>query len=122
VSTLRKHKKSQDICKSVHTNNEEWLFDTGATVHVTPYKYLLFKTSICYREIKVANGRHVHANLVGDLLLRSERGNYLYLQGVLYSPLFNKNIISAPQLLRSKDYTIIMKDNYVEMQNYGTGR
>jgi hypothetical protein len=62
----------------------EWLFDTGSTVHVTPYKYLLFNTSICYREIKGANGRHVQKNLVGDLLLKSEGGNYLYLQGVLY--------------------------------------
>jgi hypothetical protein len=27
----RKRKKRQDICKSVRTLNEEWLFDTGAT-------------------------------------------------------------------------------------------
>jgi hypothetical protein len=107
----------QDICKSACTTTEEWLFDTGATVHVTPFEYFLFNTSICYGEIKVANGRHVSANLVGDLLLKSECGK----QSVLYSPLFNKNIISAPQLMRSKDYTIITKDNYVEMQYYGTG-
>jgi hypothetical protein len=95
----RKCKKSQDTCKSVGTLNEEWLFDTGATVHVTPNKHLLFNTSICCREIKVANGRHVRAQLVGDLLLKSECVNYLYLQGVLFSPMFNKNIISAPQLM-----------------------
>jgi hypothetical protein len=57
----RKRQKSQYICKSVRTLNEEWLFDTGATVHVTPNKHLLFNTSICCREIKVANGRHVRA-------------------------------------------------------------
>jgi hypothetical protein len=46
----RKRKKSQDICKSIRTLNEEWLFDTGATtVHVAPNKHLLFKTSICCR-------------------------------------------------------------------------
>jgi hypothetical protein len=64
----------------------------------------------------VANGTHVRVNLVGDLLRNCECGNYLYLQGVLFSQSFNKNIISAPQLMQSKDYTIIMKDNYVEMQ------
>jgi hypothetical protein len=96
TANLRERKKCQHICNSVRTTTKEWFFDTGATLLVTPYKYLLFNTSICYREIKVANGRHVQVNLVGDLLLKSECGNYLYLQGVLYSPLFNKNIISTP--------------------------
>jgi hypothetical protein len=79
ASTPCKCKKSQVICKSVHTNNKEWIFNTGATAHLTTYKYLLSNASICYRESKVANGRHVRANLVGYLLLRSECGNYLYL-------------------------------------------
>jgi hypothetical protein len=64
ASTLHKHKKCQDICKSVCTTTEEWLFDTGATVHVTPYKNLRFNTSISYREIQVANGKHVLLQLV----------------------------------------------------------
>jgi hypothetical protein len=117
----RKRKKSQDSCKSERTLNEEWLFDTGATVHVTPNKHLLYNTSICCREIEVANGIHVWARLVGDLLLKGECGNYLYLQGVLFSPAFNKNIISASQLMQSQDYTIIMKNNYVQMRYKGTG-
>jgi hypothetical protein len=65
-------KRARKFCKSVRTLNKEWLFDTGATVHVTPNKHLLFNTSICCREIKVDNGRHVRARLVGDLLLKSE--------------------------------------------------
>jgi hypothetical protein len=93
----------------------------GATFHVTPNKHLLFSTSICCREIKVAYGRHVQARQVGDILLKSECGNYLYLQGVLYPPMFNKNIISAPQLMQSQDYTNIMKNDYVQMQYKGTG-
>jgi hypothetical protein len=69
----------------------------------------------------VANGRHVRARLVGALLLNSECGNYLYLQGVLFSPMFNKNITSAPQLMQSQDYTIIMKNDYGQMRYKGTG-
>jgi hypothetical protein len=99
-----------------------WLFKTGDAVHFTKNKHLLCNTSICCREIKVANGRHVRARKVVDVLLRSECGNYLYLQGVLHSPSFNKNIISAPQLIQSQDYTAnIMKNNYKEMQYKGTG-
>jgi hypothetical protein len=54
-----KHKISQDICMSVRTHTEEWLFDTGASVHITPCKHLLFNTSNCCREIKVVNGKYV---------------------------------------------------------------
>jgi hypothetical protein len=43
----RKRRISQDICKSVRTHTEEWLFDTGATVHLTPCKHLVFNTSNC---------------------------------------------------------------------------
>jgi hypothetical protein len=32
----------------------------------------------------------------------------------------NKNIISAPQLMKNQDYIIIMKDNYVELRYKGT--
>jgi hypothetical protein len=60
MEKTRTRKKSQDICKSVHTLNEEWLFDTGATVHITPNMHVLLNTSICCREIKVANGRLGH--------------------------------------------------------------
>jgi hypothetical protein len=120
IARRRKHNISQDICKSVRTNTEEWLFDTSATVHITLCKHLLFNTSNCYREIKVMNGKYVRSYLAGDILLRSECGNYLVLQGVLYSPAFNKNIISAPQLMKNQDYIIIMKDNYVELWYKGT--
>jgi hypothetical protein len=78
VTTTEEHHKrkiSQDICKSVHTYTEEWLFNTGTTVHVTACKHLLFNTSNCCKEI----------------LLQSECRNFLVLQGVLYS--LNKKIL-----------------------------
>jgi hypothetical protein len=81
IAKCRKLKISQDICKSACTNTEEWLFDTGASIHITPCKHLLFNTSNCYREIKVANGKYVWSYLAGDILLRSECRNYLVLQG-----------------------------------------
>jgi hypothetical protein len=40
TNECHKRRISQDICKSVHTHTEEWLFDTGATVHITPCKHL----------------------------------------------------------------------------------
>jgi hypothetical protein len=66
---------SEDTCKSVR-NPEEWLFDSGATKHVTPNKHLLLNTSPCNRVIKLANGGQVVAKLVGDVLLKSTCGSY----------------------------------------------
>jgi hypothetical protein len=40
VTTTEEHRKrkvSRDICKSVRTYTEEWLFDTSTTVHVTSH-------------------------------------------------------------------------------------
>jgi hypothetical protein len=68
----------------------------------------------------VANGKYIWSNLVGVILLQSECGNFLVLQGVLNSQAFNKNIFSAPQLMKNQDYIIIMKDNYVELWYKGT--
>jgi hypothetical protein len=59
TTTKERHKRkiSQDICKSVCMYTEEWLFNTGATVHITYCKRLLYNTSTCCREIKVATGK-----------------------------------------------------------------
>jgi hypothetical protein len=107
---------SEDTRKSVQIT-EEWLFDSGATVHVTSNKHLLFNTSPCKRLIKVANGGHMVASLIGDVLLKSRCGSYLMLKRILYSPKFNKNIICAPQMSKNHDYIITMKKNY-EMVHY----
>jgi hypothetical protein len=110
-----KHKKSQDISKSVRTLNEQWLFDTGATFHVMLNKHLLFNTSIiCCREIKVANGRHVQARLVGNLFLKSECGNYLYLQGVLFSPSLTRISPVHPRLSLHDYYEKRLRTNAVQ--------
>jgi hypothetical protein len=87
---------------------------------VTPNKHLLLNTYPCNRLIKVTNGGHVVASLIGDVPLKSTCGSYLMLKGIQYSPKFNKNIISAPQLLKSHDYIITMKKSYVMVQYKST--
>jgi hypothetical protein len=54
------------------------------------------------------------------VLLKCTCGSYLMLKGILYSLKFNKNIISVPQLLKSHDYIITMKKNYVMVQYKST--
>jgi hypothetical protein len=67
ISRKRKYKKKSEDSKSVCTI--EWLFDSGASIHVTPNKHLLLNSKPCRIQIRVANGRYVSASLVGDVLL-----------------------------------------------------
>jgi predicted permease len=60
------------------------------------------------------------ASLIGDVLLKSTCGSHLMLKGILYSPKFNENIVSAPQLFKSHDYIITMKKSYVMVQYKST--
>jgi hypothetical protein len=62
----------------------------------------------------------VVASLIGNELPKSTCGSYLMLKGILYSPKFNKNIISAPQLLQSHYYISTMKKSYVMVQYEST--
>jgi hypothetical protein len=92
---------------------------SGASVHVTPNKHLLLKSKPCSIQIRVANGLYVSASLVRDVLLKCKCGSLLVLRGIQYSPTFNKNIISASQLLRSKEYKNTIFKNYVEIKYQG---
>jgi hypothetical protein len=117
IDHKRKYKKKSKDFKSVRT--EEWLFDSGASIHVMPNKHLLLNSKPCSILIRVANRRYISASLVVDVLLKCKCGSLLLLCGVLYSPMFNKNIISAPQLLQSKEYKITMLKSYVAINYQG---
>jgi hypothetical protein len=112
-----KYKKKSKDSKSVRT--EEWLFDSGASVHVMPNKHLLLNSKPCSILIRVANGHYVSTSLVGDVLLKCKCSSLLLLRGILHSPTFKKNTVSAPQLLRSKEHKITMSKNYVEIKYQG---
>jgi hypothetical protein len=108
------NKKCQDYNKSVSW--EEWLFDSGASVHVTLNKNLLLNARPVNRDIRVEDGSWVMATMTG----RSTCGSVLYLKDILYSSTFDKNITSASQLMANGNYTITMKRNYREVRYMGT--
>jgi hypothetical protein len=114
----RENKKGQDYSKSVSC--EEWLFDSGASVHVTPNKTLLLNARPVNRNIHVADGSLVVATMTGDVLLKITCGSVIDLKNITYSSTFDKNIISASQLMANGNYTITMKRNYIEVRYMGT--
>jgi hypothetical protein len=87
---------------------EHWLFDTGATVHVTPTD--TFLTNIVYhaQTIKVAEGTCVHSPKYEDLTLKSKCGGIVQLLKILYAPEFYKHIISGHKLLQNESYRLVV--------------
>ena len=96
---------------------ESWLFDTGATVHVTPTD--TFLTNVVYRAqtIKVAEGTKVHSPKYGDLTLKSVCEGIVRLLKVLYVPEFYKNIISGHKLLQNDTYKLIVCNQRARLIN-----
>jgi hypothetical protein len=93
---------------------------SGASVHVTPNKNLLLNARPVNRNIRVVDGLWVVVTMTGGALLKSTCRSLLYLTDILYSSTFDKNIISASQLMANGNHTITMKRNYVEVRYMGT--
>jgi hypothetical protein len=98
-----------------HNSSELWLFDTGASVHVTPSDKFLFNPQFKRVTVRVAEGTVVQSPKQGDLLLQSNCGAQLRLTGVLVIPSFTKNIISGSKLVQNNSQEIKISANGVKI-------
>jgi len=107
------------IDEKLKNGSESWLFDTGATVHVTPNIRLLTNLQACRVKVKVADGSELVARERGDIFLRTNGGSQviLVLKGVLVIPEFKKNIISASRLVRGNRYSIVITSTAAKVIN-----
>jgi hypothetical protein len=88
------------------THFETWLFDTGATVHVTPNDESLTDVIFKTQTVRVAEGSTVESHKFGNLILHSKCGGSMKLTGVLHVPRFRKHIISGSKLMLNKKYKV----------------
>ena len=100
-----------------HNSVESWLFDTGASVHVTPSDRFLFNQRNCRTKVKVAEGTLVESYKQGDLLLRSHCGAQVKLTDVLVIPSFAKNIISGSKLVKGNNQQVQINEDGVRILN-----
>ena len=81
----------ESTVNSVHMTDtrEEWLADSGASVHVTNNKSLLQGRRPTNESIVVGNNEVIKAECKGDLFMIDEKsGQLICLRGVLYVPNF----------------------------------
>jgi hypothetical protein len=88
------------------------------SIHVTPNNKFLFNVQVCSVKVTVAQGTLVAARRRGYLLVQSECGGVMLLQGVLVIPTFSKNIISGSRLIHGTGYTaVVINDTRAEVVN-----
>ncbi|XP_074378465.1 uncharacterized protein LOC141720002 [Apium graveolens] len=79
-----------------------WIIDSGATDHVTPYFHLLHNPSSCTSVLHLPNGNVAHVTHIGYIVLSP----HITLHDVLCVPTFHYNLLSIYKLL-SDSYTTV---------------
>ena len=98
---------------------ERWLIDSGASVHVTNNKELLFNVRTATESVTVGNGQEAKATLKGNVILKNELGSgTIKLKDVLYIKDFYKNIMSVPRLMKNGS-TMQWSDGKVKLSQNG---
>ena len=84
------------------SDNESWLADSGASVHVTNSSKYLFNVIDDNSSIIVGTGKETEATKKGELMLiHADTKQKIHLKNVLYVPTFKQNIMSIPTLMRN---------------------
>ena len=88
---------------SIQSNeNESWLADSGASVHVTNSSEKMFNIVQDHSTIVVGTGKETQATEKGELILfHDDTEQKIHLKNVLYVPHFKQNIMSIPALLKN---------------------
>ena len=94
---------------------ENWLLDSGSTVHLTNNKFMLTNLCKTNTNVTVGTGTTVQATIKGDVKLVQEISeNVMILRDVLYVPSFNQHILSIPKLLK-EGYTLFGNKTSLEL-------
>ena len=100
---------TKNVSNGKSSQYEKWLFDTGATSHVTGSDKFLHNKTFGKDYISVVGGTKYWAECTGDLILRSREGPVLILRDVMYIPQA-RNIISGTRLAANKTHTMQLDD------------
>jgi hypothetical protein len=94
----------EPICDEVFTavttdSNHQDLYDSGASVHITPYKECLANISNCPggHIIRACNGQQFYANAIGDMVIKMPSyagGKTIRHKQVLWAPVMAHTVIS----------------------------
>jgi hypothetical protein len=84
---------------------EQWVFDTGATAHITNSNRYTYNLRPTKQTITVADGTVYPVQSEGEVVLKSICGAILTLKGVLYIPTSN-NILSCSKIVQNPRHRV----------------
>ena len=88
-----------DSCDSLACQQTDWIIDSGASYHITPYREMFESyTGGDFSKVKMANHGMTEAVGIGDVVLVSDTGSKLILRDVRHVPDIPLNIISTSKL------------------------
>ncbi|CAJ2628037.1 unnamed protein product [Trifolium pratense] len=95
--------------------NEEWFLDSGCSNHMTPHREWLTNFDASKRSsIKLADGRKLAAEGIGNIVIKSKKGGKVIISEVLYVPGMNCNLLSLGQLVQ-RGFSVSMEDNALKL-------
>ncbi|CAJ2645977.1 unnamed protein product [Trifolium pratense] len=95
--------------------NEEWFLDSGCSNHMTPHREWLTNFDASKRSsIKLADGRKLAAEGIGNIVIKSKKGGKVIISEVLYVPSMNCNFLSLGQLVQ-RGFSVSMEDNALKL-------
>lgn len=103
------------ICLSAiqHSNNEEWIIDSGASRPMTNRKDWMANKKPINESVTIANDSKLNVKEIGDVELKLKVGNSpvnVMIEDVLYVPELFTNLISVSKLVK-KGLTVIFDES-----------
>ncbi|GJX34562.1 cysteine-rich receptor-like protein kinase 8 [Tanacetum coccineum] len=108
------------LCLSASTNSNlyNWILDTGATDHMTPYSKAILNAKILkiLPKITLPNGQSSDITQIGQVKLN----NGIMLKDVLCVPSFKFSLLSIPKLTKDNNCVAIFFPNFCVLQDLTT--
>lgn len=79
----------------MHYTSDQWIVDTRATDHITPFAYLLHNVTAFQSSLRLPNGATADITLISNVHLSSD----IVLTNVLCVPTFTYNLLNVSKLL-----------------------
>ncbi|MCH84180.1 retrovirus-related Pol polyprotein from transposon TNT 1-94 [Trifolium medium] len=98
-----------------NAQSEEWYLDSGCSNHMTAHREWLTNFDASRKSfIKVADGRKLAAEGIGNIVIKSKRGTKVIISEVFYVPKMSCNLLSLGQLVE-KVFSVNMEDNALKL-------
>lgn len=90
------------LTASIQDTRDEWVMDSGASLHITPNRDLLFDFKDCSGgKVLMGNNTFSEINGVGKIRIKRHDGSVVILTDVKYMPTMGRNLISYGCLERA---------------------